>query len=134
MEINAYMNGYKSDEDNEFLTASLEAHKQEVKRLKGILKTLNVVCENCGFEYHKQHEVDTPEGGYSCPLCDLQEAQNEIITAKEFLYQHIQTNKELEKKIDEIVTGIENALHYVDWNKEEAERILKEVLQIALND
>jgi hypothetical protein len=64
----------------------------------------------------------------------LAESKLETETAKEFLYQHIQTNKELEKKIDEMVTGIENALHYVNWNHEEAQRILQEVLQIAEED
>jgi hypothetical protein len=56
-EINAFMNGYKPESDNEFLAASLEAHKKA-----------------------------------------LVEANLETETAKEFLYQHIQTNKELEMK------------------------------------
>jgi CRISPR/Cas system CSM-associated protein Csm2 small subunit len=58
-EINAFMNGYKPEDDNEFLAASLEAHKKA-----------------------------------------LVEANLETETAKEFLYQHIQTNKELEKKVE----------------------------------
>lgn len=46
-----------------------------VERLQVKIKTINVECEYCGFEYHKQHEIDTPEGGYSCPLCELQQSQ-----------------------------------------------------------
>jgi predicted RNase H-like nuclease (RuvC/YqgF family) len=59
-EINAFMNGYKPEGDNEFLVASLETHKKA-----------------------------------------LVEANLETETAKEFLYQHIQTNKELEKKVED---------------------------------
>jgi hypothetical protein len=53
-EINAYMNGYQPEGDNEFLAASLEAHKdalkesqQKVERLEKALIKIDAIfhCE-----------------------------------------------------------------------------------------
>jgi len=49
-------------------------------------------CEDCGFSFNAIHEDDTPEGGYSCPLCaesrlakELAEAQQTIARQREVL-------------------------------------------------
>jgi hypothetical protein len=83
-EINAFMNGYKPEGDNEFLVASLETHKKA-----------------------------------------LVEANLETETAKEFLYQHIQTNKELEN-------ALKDALEFIKDDTPELARLLIEgVLKIG---
>ena len=28
-------------------------------------------CPECAFSFSAEHENDTPEGGYSCPVCEL---------------------------------------------------------------
>lgn len=34
---------------------------------------LCVVCPDCAFTFDACHENDTPEGGYSCPVCAVPE-------------------------------------------------------------
>jgi predicted Zn-ribbon and HTH transcriptional regulator len=70
-------------EQKEMITAEIEVNElkqvlSEVERLQAENKIINVECEDCGFEYHKQHEIDIPKGGYSCPLCELQQSQQKV--------------------------------------------------------
>lgn len=38
-------------------------------------------CEDCGFAFDAIHENDTPEGGYSCPLCAESRLEKELAEA-----------------------------------------------------
>lgn len=35
-------------------------------------------CPDCGFEYHAQHTEDDEEGGYTCPLCLVEQLKNRL--------------------------------------------------------
>jgi len=66
-----------SEVDYERLNGAIELLGQQNKDLKAEiarLRGLMVECEDCGFEYHRQHfKQDRP-----CPVCDLVECQARI--------------------------------------------------------
>lgn len=62
------------DEVERLLATLEEAQQQKVELWE---------CEDCGFGFDAIHENDTPEGGYSCPLCAEARLEKELTEAQQ---------------------------------------------------
>jgi hypothetical protein len=107
MEINAFMNGYKPEGDNEFLKSSLEAHKEVLENTKFDLETTK--------EFLYQH-IQTNK-----------ELEKDVQYWKDSCLYHIEGVKELENQIKEI----EKVSDYNADLRTELAKALNDIYQIT---
>ena len=86
---------------------------------------LVVECEDCGFIYSSDHELE--EGGYDCPNCN----EIELETEKKKL---LAKTSELLTENAQLKEGWENASSQAQWYMGECEQLRKENEQLRASN